>query len=142
MLPVRDVRQSFVYCDPCQGIPPMVVTASRDFFTVQLIVLTVAVIVLLIQVCSARGLSAAPEIEPSQSLSRQTFHVPGTDYEIHLGVSELEPNGAAPKRALLEAVVFWLSRTFELPSQKRLPRIEFATSSKIAALRYRDLQNA
>ncbi len=139
MLPVRDVRQPFVYCDPCHGIPPTLVTAPRDFFIGQMIVLAAAVILLLIRACAAQDLLAAPGIERFQSPSQQTFIVPGTDYEIFLGASELEPNGAVPKRALLEAIASWLSTTFELPPQNRLPRIEFAAASKIAALRYSDL---
>src|SRR6266545_8217927 len=124
MLPVRDVRQPFVYCDPCHGIPPTLVTAPRDFFIGQMIVLAAAVILLLIRACAAQDLLAAPGIERFQSPSQQTFIVPGTDYEIFLGASELEPNGAVPKRALLEAIASWLSTTFELPPQNRLPRIE------------------
>jgi hypothetical protein len=139
MLPVRDVRQSFVYCDPCHGIPPTLVTAPRDFFTGQMLVLVAAVIVLLIRACFAQELLAAPAIESAQSPSRQTVIIPGTDYEVLVGATELEPDGTGPKRDLLRAIVFWLSRTFELRSHDMLPRIEFAAASKITALRYKDL---
>ena len=141
MLPVRDVREPFVYGDPCHGIPPTLVTTPTDFFTGQMIVLIVAVIVLLIQACAAQDSSATPRIEHLRSPSQQTFIVPGTDYEISLGASDLEPNGVVLKPALLEAIVRWLSMTFELPWQNTLPRVEFAATSKIAALRYREISS-
>jgi len=41
--------------------------------------------------------------------------------------------------ALLTAIVMWLSANFDLPAAHDQPRIEFASATKIAALRYKGL---
>ena len=43
---VRDFRQPAIYWDPCHGIPPTPIGTSEDFFTGQIFVVAVAVIVL------------------------------------------------------------------------------------------------
>jgi hypothetical protein len=43
--------------------------------------------------------------------------------------------------ALLAAIVLWLSANFNLPASFDHPRIEFAPSNKIVALRYKGLAN-
>src|SRR5262245_53607038 len=133
MLPVRDVRTSFVDGDRWHGIPSTLVRARTEYFSVRMSVIVAAVIVCLAGVCPAQGQWATPQIEHGQSTARQSLIVPGTDYEVLVGKAERKPN-AAPSPALLRAIVFWLSTTFELPPHDALPRIEFAAASKITAL--------
>jgi hypothetical protein len=48
MIPARERERPFNYCDPCQGITPVLIKSPRDFFAAQAFLVVLALIVLLL----------------------------------------------------------------------------------------------
>jgi hypothetical protein len=48
MMPIRERERPFTYCDPCQGIAPVLIRSPRDFLAAQALVVAMALIVLLL----------------------------------------------------------------------------------------------
>jgi Domain of unknown function (DUF6647) len=81
---------------------------------------------------SASGAVAADQID------QQKVKIPGTDYEISLGILEGKPESLLTP-SLLTAVETWLATQFNLPSIDIHPHVKFVPSERIASLRYRSL---
>jgi hypothetical protein len=69
--------------------------------------------------------------------SQHKVQVPGTNYEFLPGSFALLPSGEnASTRALLAALVAWLSNNFDLPTTNDQPRIVTMSSEKMTRLYY------
>jgi len=62
--------------------------------------------------------------------------VPGTRYEVDLGLLRSQPGAALGSDALLRAIIAWLSSRFDLPSTDTLPALKIASGAEIAMLRH------
>lgn len=47
-MPPRDPAPTFIYCDPCHGIEPMLIASPRDFHAAQGVVVAVALLLLIL----------------------------------------------------------------------------------------------
>ena len=69
---------------------------------------------------------------------RQSFRIPGTDYDVALGAVSQQPV-AAIARPLLAPIAVWLSKEFALPSIQHYPEVELLSPDAITAMRYKGL---
>jgi hypothetical protein len=88
----------------------------------------------------------AGEAQPIETASQeslrsppQTVRLPGTAFDIVVGVTVIEPGSTRVSAKLLTAIVAWLSSNYDLPSIYDPPVIEFVPPTMMATLRHRDV---
>ena len=95
-----------------------------------------ATIALAVAATSAHAAECAVDIHAPSSASTAAFVVPGSDYPLVLGRSQLDPESGTPPHELLAAIAHWVAAAMNLPPPQTLPRIAFSTSHQLAVLRY------
>jgi hypothetical protein len=88
----------------------------------------------------------AGEAQPMETASQdslrsppQTVRLPGTAFDIVVGVAAIEPGSTWVDAKLLTAIVAWLSSNYDLPPIFDPPVIEFVPPTMMASLRYKDV---
>jgi hypothetical protein len=88
----------------------------------------------------------AGEAQPSETAIQeslrsppQTVRLPGTAFDIVVGVAAIEPRSTRVNATLLTAIVAWLSSNYDLPPIYDPPVIEFAPPTTMATLGHRDV---
>jgi hypothetical protein len=75
----------------------------------------------------------------AQATEQHDIKVPGTDYRIVLGRTELRPPAGSSRQDLLSAIGTWLTVEFDLAAVHSHPQIELVPAAKIVALRYKGI---
>jgi hypothetical protein len=83
--------------------------------------------------------SGQGSLTPHQGVEQQNIKLPGTDYRIILGVTELQKPNSPSRQNLLTAIETWLSVEFDLAPVHHHPQIELVPAAKIVALRYKGI---
>ena len=88
----------------------------------------------------------AGEVQPIEPASQeslrsppQTVGLPGTAFDIVVGVAAIEPGSTRVNAKLLTAIVAWLSSNYDLSPIYDPPVIEFVPPTMMASLRYKDV---
>jgi hypothetical protein len=89
----------------------------------------------------ARGLVCADELGTRVAAKTLLAEMPQSNYALVFDHPEAVRPERRPVGAVLALVAEFLSEKTGLPTAEQLPRVEFASSARIAALRYRDVSS-
>jgi hypothetical protein len=82
-----------------------------------------------------------PVVQDSMESAVQTVRIPGTTFEIIVGVTTIGRESASINAELVVAIADWLSSNYDLPAIYDPPVIKLVPAAMMATLRHRDVSS-